>query len=123
MKERNYLNVKFVRKVFLQRITQRTTWKRFMKKRKHSDVNFVTKVFLGSIVHIKNHIESVHEEKKTLKCRTCDRSFTQKRNVTSHMQSVHGNKTFKCKTCKKSFSRKSTLNVHIKSVHEKKCFT
>ena len=56
-------------------------------------VTFVMQVFLN--IHLKGHIESVHEGKKLFKCKICDSSFTQKRYMNRHIESVHeGKKPF-----------------------------
>ena len=71
--------------------------------------------------HLNRHIESVHKGIKPFKCKYCDASFSQKENLRGHIESVHERKKpFKCNACDASFSQKCDLNRHIESVHEEK---
>jgi uncharacterized Zn-finger protein len=74
MRERNLLNVDFVRKGFPQK------------------------------GNLKRHIESVHEGKKPYKCKLYEESLSVKRHLKKHIESVHdGKKPLKCEFCKDSF--------------------
>ena len=54
-------------------------------------------------------------------CPICKYTFTQKRNLYTHIKVVHeGKKAFKCDKCQKQFGIGSSLTSHIKTVHEKK---
>ena len=48
-------------------------------------------------------------------CKTCSKTFTQKRNLTRHEKVIHGEKkAFVCDQCGKSFTRKDDLKRHQK---------
>ena len=44
-------------------------------------------------------------------------SFTQKGDLKTHIESVHGGITFKCDICPSNFTHKGNLKTHIESVH------
>ena len=55
-----------------------------------------------------NHVASVHEGLKPLKCESCDYSSFLKHNMKTDVSSVHeGNKSFKCGICDYRFSQTS----------------
>ena len=61
------------------------------------------------------------EEDTTFKCELCEKSFTTKGNLKTHVEKVHeGKKPIKCGFCEETFEQKVTLNKHIVSVHEEK---
>jgi KRAB domain-containing zinc finger protein len=70
--------------------------------------------------HLKKQLSVVHEQKKSLECKYCDASFSQKRSLNWHIiESVHKEKKpFRCNDCDASFSQKGHLNRHIASVHK-----
>ena len=66
-----------------------------------------------------SHTETVHEEKKTFSCKSCDKRFTQSRNLKLHINKVHkGQEIFPCKSCGKNFTQSNNLTLHINSVHK-----
>jgi uncharacterized Zn-finger protein len=63
----------------------------------------------------------VHNEggKKQYQCPNCHKSFTEFKNLKSHVLSVHeGIKPHSCYICGNNFSKVANLNSHINSVHE-----
>ena len=63
--------------------------------------------------------QSVHNEKKTFRCKTCDYLTSRRGNLNAHVSSVHeGKKPFKCDFCDYNSSQHSNLNRHIVSIHE-----
>ena len=57
--------------------------------------------------------------RKPKTCDICNKTFSSKSNLNSHISSVHNNiREYLCKTCDKTFSRHSKLKRHIKSVHD-----
>ena len=56
----------------------------------------------------------VHIEEKPFKCKTCDYESTSKGNLKSHISTVH-DKPHKCDICGKSFAYKNSLLYHINS--------
>ena len=74
---------------------------------------------------LNRHVATAHEEKmqeKEFKCTLCDNAaFTQKHNLTKHIESFHeGKKAFVCNICDKRFVQKIHLKNHIESLHEGK---
>ena len=72
-----------------------------------------------SLKNTEEHNTSFLNENKPFKCNVCDKSFSQKGSMSTHMASIHeGKKVFKCKVCEKTFSQKSIMIRHMSSVHE-----
>lgn len=70
--------------------------------------------------NLNTHIKSVHLKEKKYHCDQCDKSFGQKSKLNVHIKTVHlKQKEFNCKYCDKSFGQKCNLKVHIKTVHLK----
>ena len=70
-------------------------------------------------INLKN--TSTLEKKKAFECEVCKKRFSQKKNLSTHILSIHeGKKGFKCNFCDKSFSQKSCMTRHRASVHEEK---
>ena len=78
-----------------------------------------------SVCHLKysekrtlnEHIRSIHEGIKDVKCTDCDKYFSSNRKMTTHKRQNHGN--FNCEKCGKNYSTVTGLNHHIKSFHDK----
>ena len=51
-------------------------------------------------------------DKKSIKCDTCSRSFSQKGDLKNHKRTHTGEKPYKCKVCPKSFSLLSNVKRH-----------
>ena len=58
------------------------------------------------------------ETMQRYKCTICDSSFSEKRILKIHEDSIHRSIRFTCQDCGKTFSLKSSLTVHIDSVHK-----
>ena len=67
--------------------------------------------------------KSDHEKSKH-ECPHCGKSFRQSSTLKQHKQSVHENrKDYKCQECGKQFSQRANLKTHIDSIHENQnCF-
>ena len=57
---------------------------------------------------------------ETFKCDQCQKDFSSKINLRSHIKDVHDKiKQFACSSCEVKISRNSSLKLHIKAVHDK----
>ena len=67
----------------------------------------------------KNQIQIYfNQDKKTRKCDSCGKTFSQASNLKVHINSVHnGQKDHKCDLCRKAFSEAGKLKKHINEVH------
>jgi len=64
----------------------------------------------------------MHEGEKPFKCQVCDRSFSQKSNLTKHMKhhvltTVSERKLFRCNICPKGYTERYNLRKHLKIKH------
>ena len=68
---------------------------------------------------LSTHINNVHKRIKH-KCFHCEKEFSQKQNLNSHIKSIHENKKkmYPCSLCDYQATTSSTLKTHIKSVHQ-----
>ena len=67
--------------------------------------------------NLKTHIKNVHENVR-YNCDKCDKSFSWKHHLNRHIKSVHNNVRHNCEKCDKSFSSKTYLKAHIQAEHE-----
>merc|ERR1712129_489487 len=51
-------------------------------------------------------------------CDKCNKTFTQKRNLTTHKKSKHEGKRFACDLCDHKATRQSNLKEHKQSAHD-----
>ena len=70
---------------------------------------------------IENHMKSYCPRRQIFTCSDCKEDFSQKKNLTAHMQCAHGRKRlffdFKCPECNFSSMNKSGLMNHIRMSH------
>ena len=70
--------------------------------------------------NLKTHISAVHMKLKKFVCGECDSSFSQKGNLNKHVTAVHLKlKKFVCGECDHAFTQQGDLKRHIDSVHRK----
>ena len=69
-----------------------------------------------------NHLQNVKKKEENRKCTTCDKMFTDRRNLNKHIKSVHEGNMFSCDQCSKTYTRKASLIDHVSRHHDKtKC--
>ena len=66
---------------------------------------------------LEEHIETVHEGKKSYQCQKCATFFTTKPGLIHHEKSVHEGIRHHCQICNADFASTSHLNVHLKQTH------
>ena len=68
---------------------------------------------------LKTHIQTIREVYKDYKCESCEKSFTNLRNLERHLHTVHdGYRDYKCEFCGKSSTTAQNLKKHIYTVHD-----
>ena len=105
--------------------------------KKHMALNHDGEIFMCSFCEkkfyskkrLKDHVELVHEMKKSCVCSFCGKLFKLKRNMNMHIKTVHEGKVKvkKCLKCLKcdftcSGSNPQTLRKHMERVHEGKIY-
>ena len=68
--------------------------------------------------YLQSHIEGIHQTSSDLHCSECNVSFSKYSNLERHVKSVHLGKTFDCDQCSKKFKTKFALNSHTKRIHQ-----
>jgi uncharacterized C2H2 Zn-finger protein len=72
---------------------------------------------------LERHAKVVHlGETKGFKCDNCDKAFTRKSTLASHVNKIHNNlnrQEFQCDHCDKAFDQNGTLTAHINDIHKK----
>ena len=69
---------------------------------------------------MKNVKKNVHEGIR-YQCVSCDKSFTNSRNLARHPKKTsHEKIRFECDLCEKSFSDSGTLKNHVQVIHQGK---
>lgn len=102
-----------------------------VKKKKEVKCSHCEKVLSGPL-HLKRHIQNVHERKKNFSCETCDRAFKTKYNLAQHLlrhirnpssqvkemitDTSNSNRPFSCETCGNFFKTIAALRQH-KIIH------
>ncbi|ODM88076.1 putative zinc finger protein [Orchesella cincta] len=66
-----------------------------------------------------DHVRRHHTREEPFVCRTCDKSFSTQRSVTSHKRVTHGNSRFACSKCSATYKRKDYLKRHVILKHGK----
>ena len=64
--------------------------------------------------------KSINEKNKKFECDRCSAKYTSKRNLNTHISSIHEAKKFNCGICSAKFNVKGNLDRHIQTVHEGK---
>ncbi|CAL4229480.1 unnamed protein product, partial [Meganyctiphanes norvegica] len=55
-----------------------------------------------------------HTKEKLYQCCHCEKSFSHRSNLVTHLRIHTGEKPYQCRQCKKAFSHSRSLNTHLK---------
>ena len=71
---------------------------------------------------LEDHILLDHERKIPLQCAKCEFNCNNKKQMTTHIESVHEGRilAYECFICNAKFSRSANLKLHVSSAHEVK---
>ena len=67
--------------------------------------------------HLKSHIHSAHEGLKYI-CNQCEKQYTEQNSLTKHVKSAHYGVRYTCDQCDQQFTRQDSVTTHIRIVHE-----
>ena len=72
-------------------------------------------------MHLKDHINQIHEKNFKFKCDKCDKGFSKTNQLQTHILAVHEKlKPYTCEICGKSYTQTSGLYLHTRKAHEGK---
>jgi len=68
-----------------------------------------------------NNSQVNNEIKNKFQCHECEKNFSNKSNLKTHIKSIHENiKNYVCEDCKKCFTNNTRLKSHIEKKHNEK---
>ena len=73
--------------------------------------------------HLRTHMKGVHYHKRNIKCSICVKTFDSNDGLKSHMTTNHGaDPQFMCKYCDTFFNNSSARTLHVKTTHKEHFF-
>ncbi|XP_037544421.1 gastrula zinc finger protein XlCGF26.1 [Nematolebias whitei] len=66
------------------------------------------------VCRVKSNVDSEGKVQKLFSCNNCDKTFTRKTDLKSHLEIHSGEKPFVCDVCGQRFTRKTTLDIHAR---------
>jgi len=80
------------------------------------------KVYYGSKNSLKTHKLRAHKSKQMFQCDKCEKEFSRKDNLKTHVTSYHSKKKYSCPECNEAFTKKGLLIHHFQKVHVKNTY-
>ena len=78
----------------------------------------ICNVTVKSQKHLKSHIKKMHEERKDkFTCNDCGKQLLSKLSFKLHREAIHEQKKYACDICDRKFTQKTPLNTHMKRIH------
>ena len=106
-------------KVFTKKCNMRAHFSIFHEIQKSNKVcNICGNEFISN-KQLKRHMTSAHGYKSDYHCKDCDKYFTSKTGLNTHIKQIHEKIRFSCDLCEKSFTAENTLKNHKISFHDK----
>ena len=68
-------------------------------------------------INLKQHVISVHLDKKEISCSKCDFKTSQKRYLKEHLKGIHDETIYACSLCPHESRWHSNISSHEKTVH------
>lgn len=71
-----------------------------------------------TISNLKRHLHIHTGNTAQFQCLRCEKNYTTKKRLDTHVQSIHENMKYSCSLCDKTYSRNDQLRAHVNNYHK-----